>query len=203
MAAGLAASFASPKMPVTLLETGPGLPNAGYYFALTPERYLRPVLDNNAVVEAEAGGSLRILCSRDPSVLKSATEPGGTGPRVILMAFDWPGRAGDAKLEDLLGPIHGEIPAFLLTVSDRHPGNIEGLSRQFDALFPGAPALALFPGDKDDRAEGVEPCPFPEEMMAGLNSRKPPASPFLSGLTGEILQRLGSRKRGSARDRTG
>ena len=212
LSAGLAAAFGSQNAAVTLLETGPGLPCAGYYFALKPDCYLRPVLEDGAVVEADAGREIRVLYARDPALLRHPCIGHAAGPRVFLFAFDWPGSAGTAGLRGLLdsvpaleGPGGREgLPAFLLTVSDCQPGVAEGILRDFEELFPGGPALALFPGGENvEAAQGIEPCPFPVEMLEGLGRRKPPASDFLSGLAGEILQRLGSRKRGAASDRNG
>ena len=215
LSAGLAAAFGSQntsesqKAAVTLLETGPGLPSAGYYFALEPGCYLRPAIEPGAVVEANAGRSVEVICARDPVLLRQSDTGRVPGPRVFLFAFDWPGSAGSAGLRGMLDSIPAlreaggweGLPAFLLTLSERYPGSAEGILREFEALFPGGPALALFPGEKViETAQGIEPCPFPPEMLEGLARRKPPASSFLSGLAGEIFQRLGSRKRGAGSD---
>lgn len=207
LSAGLAAAFGSQSVAVTLLETGPGLPCAAYYFALGPDRYLRPVIEGGAVVEVESGRRVRVLCARDPALLRQSGIGHATGPRVLLFAFDWPGSARTAGLRGLLDSVPAlaggcgweGLPAFLLTVSDCHRGAAEGILRDFEELFPGGLALALFPGGENaEEVQGIEPCPFPEEMLEGLGRRKPPASDFISGLTGEILQRLGSRKGGAA-----
>ncbi len=212
LSAGLAAAFGSQNAAVTLLETGPGLPCAGYYFALGPDRYLRPVIEGGVVVEADAGRRIRVFCTRDPALLRHTGIGHASGPRVLLFAFDWPGSVGTAGLRGLLDSVPAfegsggweGLPAFLLTVSDCHPGTAEGILRDFEELFPGGPALALFPGGENaEAAQGIEPCPFPAEMLEGLGRRKPPASVFLSGLAGEILQRLGSRKGGVASDGSG
>ena len=212
LSAGLATAFGLQNAAVTLLETGPGLPCAGYYFALEPDRYLRPVIEEGAVVQADAGRKIKVISARDPVLLRHPDSAHAAGPHVILFAFDWPGSAGTAGLRGLLdsvpaleGPDGWEgLPAFLLTVSDCHRGAAEGILRDFEELFPGGPALALFPGGENvEAAQGIEPCPFPVEMLEGLGRRKPPVSAFLSGLAGEILQRLGSRKRGAASDRSG
>lgn len=212
LSAGLAATFGSQNAAVTLLETGPGLPCAGYYFALEPDRYLHPVIDGGAVVDLEASRRIRVLCARDPALLRHPGTGHTTGPRLLLFAFDWPGSAGTAGLRGLLDSVPAlagsggweGLPAFLLTVSDCHRGAAEGILRDFEELFPGGPALALFPGRENaEAAQGIEPCPFPVEMLEGLGRRKPPASAFISGLAGEVLQRLGSRKGGAANDGSG
>ncbi len=212
LSAGMAVAFGSQNAAVTLLETGQGLPCAGYYFALKPNRYLRLVIEDGAVVEADAGPNVRVRCARDPALLRHPGNGHAAGPSVILFAFDWPGSAGTAGLRGLLDSVPAlegpggweELPAFLLTVSDCRRGMAEGILRDFEDLFPGGPALALFPGgEKVEAAQGIEPCPFPAEMLDGLDRRKPPSSAFLSGLAVEILQRLGSRKRGAASDRKG
>lgn len=212
LSAGLAAAFGSQNAAVTLLETGPGLPCAGYYFALEPDCYLRPVIEEGAVVEAGTGRGVKVLCARDPALLCNPGNGQAAGPRVLLIAFDWPGSVGASGLRGLLDSIPAlegpggweDLPAFLLTGSGYHPGGTEGIFRDFEELFPGGPSLSLFPGEKNVEAEeGIEFCPFPAEMLEGLGRRKPPSSSFLSGLAGEILQRLGSRKRGATRDGSG
>ncbi len=203
LSAGLAAAFGSQNVVVTLLDAGRSLPNAGYYFALGPDRYLRPVLDEEAVVEADTGGGIRILCARDPALLRYQGDESSAGLRVILIAFDWRGTAAVDGLRSIFDALPAGLPAFLLTVSDCYPGAAEGILRAFDGIFPGGPAMALFPGGDEVPVGGIEPCPFPAELLKGLSRRKPPASVFLTGLAGEILQRLGSKKRGTTCDKIG
>ncbi len=202
LAAGLASAFGAQTASVTLLDAGRSLPNAGYYFALGPERYLRPVLDEGEVVETETGGGVKILCARDPALLEYREEGTTAKLRVVMVAFEWQGTDFTGGLRYILESVPTGFPAFLLTVSDCYPGGAEGILRAFEDIFPGGPALALFPGEEEVREKGIDPCPFPAEMLKGLSRRKPPASPFLTGLAGEILQRLGSRKRGAARGGT-
>lgn len=199
LAAGLASTFAAQNASVTLLDAGRSLPNAGYYFALAPDRYLRNALDPDAVVEMDTGGGVRCRCSRDPGLLEYRAGPPAPGLHVILAAFDWRGKG----IHGLLDSFPEEIPAFLLTVSDSYPGSGGGIVRELADTFPGIPALALFPGGDREWAGGIEPSPFPAEMLEALSRRKPPVSEFLTGLAGEILQRLGSRKRGAAHDSIG
>ncbi len=201
LSAGLAAAFGSQNASVTLLDVGRSLPNAGYYFALGPERYLRPVLDEGAVVETDAGGGVRIRCARDPALLRYQDNAASAGLRVILIALEWNGTAASDELRSICDAVPADLPAFLLTVTDSYPGSVDGISRAFDDIFPGGPAMALFPGGEETPAGGIEPCPFPAELLKDLSRRKPPVSSFLTGLAGEILQRLGSRKRGAACDR--
>jgi hypothetical protein len=198
LSSGLAVAFGSQNIAVTLLDTGPGLPNAGYYFALEPDHYLRPVLDEKAVVEIDAGRGVRVLSTRDPDILKNPGNGYAGGTRILLIAFEWPGSVGAAGLRGLPG-LREDLSAFLLTVSDYGSAGGEGILRAFEELFPGGPALALFPGEGKTPAGSIEPCPFPVEMLEGLSRRKPPVSTFLTGLAGEILQRLGSRKKGAVR----
>jgi hypothetical protein len=199
VSAGLASAFAAHNAAVTLLDAGRGLPNAGYYFALAPHRYLLNVLDPGAVVDIDTGGGVRCICSRDPGRLEYRDGPPGPGLRVILSAFEWRARG----IQALLDSFPEDIPAFLLTVSDSYPGAAGGIVRELEDIFPGIPALALYPGREREGEGGIEPCPFPADMLELLGRRKPPVSEFLTGLAGEILQRLGSRKRGAARDRIG
>ena len=50
LAAGCSYALAGKGLGVTLLEFDTGLPNVGYYFGLEASRYLRPVLDDEALV---------------------------------------------------------------------------------------------------------------------------------------------------------
>jgi hypothetical protein len=224
---------------VVLLEMISGLPCAGYYFAMGPDSYLRPVIEPGAVVEASDGGNVRILCAREPLMLCHPGTGYAAGPRILIFASDWPGIAGNGGLRGLLDSVPAlkdsggweKLPAFLLTLSDHYPAAVDEILREFETLFPGGSALALFPerrdrvgeapgienplkvdargkdqdGESDEEegrqeVRGIEPCPFPLDMLEGLSRRKPPASAFLTGLAGEIFQRLGSRKRGAAGD---
>jgi len=203
LSSGLAVAFGSNNADVVLLDVGLSLPNAGYYFALGPGRYLRSVLDAAAAVETEAGRGVRIICSRDPDLKGYLDEKTAGELNVIIVAFEWQGKTSGNMLRGLSDSLPSEIPAFLLTVSDSCPGSAEYILGEFEDIFPGGPALALYPGAENAQVAGIEPCPFPVEMLEGLSRRKPPASTFFTGLTGEILQRLGSRKKGAARDGIG
>ena len=203
LSSGLAVAFGSQDADVILLDVGRSLPNAGYYFALGPDHYLRPVLDAAAAVETEAGHGVRVICSRDSDLQGYSTESPAGGLRVIIVAFEWRGMAAGNMLRGVSDSLPSDVPAFLLTVSGSPPGSAEGIMNEFGDIFPGGPALALYPGVEGARAGSVEPCPFPVEMLTGLSMRKPPSSTFLTGLVGEILQRLGSRKKGAARDGIG
>jgi hypothetical protein len=191
LAAGLAEAFAAHNAAVTLIESWVSLPNTGYYFALESSRYLMPVLEPEAVIEIEAGSRLRVFSARAPAV--PGPEP---GPGVTIAAFDWP-------FEEGLQAVAGDSPAMLLTVSEEGSSALDTLIREFAGVYPGAPVMSLYPGEKREGPEGVEQCPFPRGMLAELSRRKPPESQFLGGLAGEILQRLGSRRKGVKDERTG
>jgi hypothetical protein len=209
LSAGLAAALGSQNAAVTLLETGPGMPCAGYYFALAPGRYLGPVLEPGSVVEAGHGRSVVSVYSRDPALLIDPGTGYAAGPRIVLVAFEWEGAACDPVLAGLLDSIPAlggsgrwaGLPAFLLTVSDHCPVSTEEIRLVFEGLFPGGESLSLYPGGVEGGAPpGIEPSPFPVEMLRDLPRRRPPASSFMSGLAGEVIQRLGSKRRGAAGD---
>ena len=44
ISSGISAAVSSENIPVTLLESGYSMPNAGYYFSFEPEEYLSPTL---------------------------------------------------------------------------------------------------------------------------------------------------------------
>jgi hypothetical protein len=220
MSAGLAAAFESHGAAVTVLETGPGLPCAGYYFALEPGRYLKPALDDRSIVEAEAGRSIGLVYARDPALLirpeRDRSIPGR--PVVMLLSFDWQRGEGPGNLGEMLDSIPAlrkrdggmgrqwaDLPAFLLTVSSSGPYAAENTARTLRELFPGAPGMSLF-SDRQveskmtEQSPCLDPCPFPHTLSRGMARRVPPSSDFLSGLAGELLQRLGSRRGGRQDD---
>ena len=92
LAAGLSAAIASRGVDCTLLETGPGLPNAGFYFSLPPAAYLLPALDGVGVVEGRAGDRLAFRYAPEPEALVSADGGGEEGrPHVVLLAWSGAG----------------------------------------------------------------------------------------------------------------
>jgi hypothetical protein len=209
LASGLTAAFGSHGTAVDLLETGEGQPCAGYYFALDPRVYLRPVIDSNLTVEHQEPGGARILYAKAPSLLRASSEAIPHSPRVILLAFDWPESAGSGGLRGVLDAVpalNGEggwrdYPAFLLKASLSRDRWSNGLSQEFAELFPGGSSLSLFPGGGEDQpGDGAKECPFPADMLEGLSRRSQPSSLFLSGLAGEVLQKLGTRKKGALHD---
>ncbi len=212
LSAGLGAAFGSAGARVVLLETGPGQPCAGYYFALPPGRYLRPVLDGEAVVEAGTQAGVTAFYSRNPSrlrlpALSGVRETRAGEPHVILVAFDRPAVSEGGGVRRLLDSIRSpsgeawwrDLPAFILLTSQaRDPGTGE-LPAGFGDLFPAAPVLMVHPGGSGSGAAGrLEDCPLPAGILEGLAMRRPPVSTFFSGLAAEILQRLGSGLKGAA-----
>jgi hypothetical protein len=199
LASGLASAAASTGAKVTLLEAGEGLPNAGYYFALPPREYMRPVLDRTSAVEIDGGRGLKVLSVRDPAVLRY-TDGSQAGPGLTVCAFDWPCEAG---LDVLAGPFAEGAAAMLLVVSEAYGPAAEELRRGFGELFPGSPVKALCGEREADWPEGFETSPVPHTMLEGLGRRRPPVSAYLDGLAAELLQRLGSRRKGTGGERTG
>jgi hypothetical protein len=216
LSSGLAAAMESQGAEVTLLEVGGGLPSAGYYFALDPGRYLRPVLEADSIVEAEVGRSINLIHARDPSMFSQSPDISrfGSSARVNLLAVERSALRDRENLADILGAARilprggvdepggwNDLPVFLLSVSVSPPDDVDAASGKLRSLFPAAPFMHLYPqrfhgeATDRDRVGGVDACPFPEELKGGMARRIPPSSPFLSGLAGEILQKLGSAMR--------
>lgn len=197
-AAGLARAFEAAGLDVTLLETGRALPNAGFYFALEPSAYLRPVLDPRAIVSGRPAGSLRFAYARDPSRLLPPSRGEGLPgrARIVLFAFD---RSVPAPLEGL-PPFVGELfPAATVPVSAGAPrraalvtagpddagGWLARLRRRFEDAFPGAPVLDL-PLDGDEGTARRSNGGYGE----GIARRSPPVLDLFGGAASSLLQRL-------------
>ena len=192
-AAGLARALAAAGLDVTLLETGRALPNAGYYFALEPAAYLRPVLDPRAVVSGPGDGSIRFHYARDqlrlPLPPREGQVPGRA--RIVLFAFDR-SAAGErsavpARFHDLLcaaseqergsgdaGERTARRVALVTAGPDSDDGYLGRMQRSFEDAFPGAPCFPI---------QGAE-------VPAGIARRSPPSLELFGGIAAQLLQRL-------------
>jgi len=217
-AAGLARALEAAGMDVTLLEAGRALPNAGFYFALEPSVYLRPVLDPRAVVSGSPAGSLRFHYARDPGRLplppREGTVPGRA--RIVLFAFDRTAGGGEpaipARVHDLLCAVSVEAHAApddtarerrvaLVTAGPDPAGAyLDALRKRFEEAFPGIPALRMqgepstgAPGKPDGSGGTSMP-----EVPPHIARRSPPSLELVGGTAAELLQRLA---RGRQEDR--
>ncbi|MDD3642586.1 MAG: hypothetical protein PHQ19_03880 [Candidatus Krumholzibacteria bacterium] len=202
--AGLARALESAGLDVTLLETGRALPNAGFYFALGPGAYLRPVLDPRAVVSGPPAGPLRFHYARDPSRLPLPPREGGVPGRARIVIFAFSRSAVGTRpavpsiFRDLLSATSGREPqapdgsdphggrVALVTAGpddpDRYLGAVRG---SFEEEFPGAPVLALYGADGGD-----DPGAARGAITAGMARRCPPALDLFGGIAASLLQRL-------------
>lgn len=195
---------------MTILETGPSLPNVGYYFALEPAEYLSLSLGRAGSISGLKGDSIRFACAAWPGDLSAAGArfPGAARSHVIVNAFDQEAlRAGGSMPPELVeawraGSLRGAgaaAHALVLFCDARGAVTAGDLPASFRNSFPGSavflpvgavPRLAGGSG-----ASGVEYFELPEARLPGLARRAAPQDPFFQGLASRILRILGSMSR--------
>jgi hypothetical protein len=213
LASGAAAALAREgDSRVTILETGPSLPNVGYYFALEPAEYLSLSLGRGGSINGLRGDSLRFACAASPGGLSLAGARFQASARshVIVNAFDSEAlRAGGSMPPELIeawraGSLHGAgaaAHALVLFCDASGAVTAEDLPASFRRCFPGGTVFlpvgaGAFPGLAGGAGpSGVEYFELPAERLPGLARRAAPRDPFFQGLASRILRILGSMSR--------
>lgn len=210
IASGISSLICKHNANVTLIDLSPGLPNAGYLFALPPNEYLKPVIERGAFVRKDVNGSLRIACARESDAFEpfkaEFSEDGAA--HFIIEAFDTEGRSARescdilsrlARLCSLRAAEPRPEPAVVLitdgskTVADSFgPAEIAGLAPRA-AVLTGV-GNALSPLERSV-VESIR-IPPPDEIIS--DRRIPPEGEFISGFVNSMLQRISS---GSHKDR--
>ncbi|MDZ7861076.1 MAG: hypothetical protein U5O15_10515 [Candidatus Krumholzibacteriota bacterium] len=206
LASGISASIARHDVNVTLVECGSGMPNAGYYFALEPEEYLSPILEEKVVIERTIYDSLRFVYAEHPYMLRPFN--GGfvrdNTAHIVVEAFNfYPGTSRKNYLEEILrgSPFYslkdesGSVVPFVIIILDydrvvKDNDFLDLLS----CIAPGAQLYASgripvkrtgrFDMEKLDLSSGID-------YLFG--KRLPPSGPFFSGFTNTLLQKIGGR----------
>lgn len=185
-AAGTARALEASGMDVTLIETGAGLPNAGYYFGLPARDYLSPSVCPGSVVEGRATPALRYFCFRElPDPFTPPPGPSMPGrPRVTVVAYGPPDSFERMPFEP------GEAAALVLF--DLEGGSPFGESER-DSFETHRPEMPVFLVSKAHCGEGAERPParvLPDTVIGRLADRAVSSDPFFYGLSSEILQRI-------------
>ena len=212
LASGLSVCIASKNINVTLVESGRGLPNAGYYFTFEPEEYLLPALDKKKLLKRSLSDSLRFIYARTPSLFEPFEEnfARNTETHIIIEAFDFLQGDQTDYWEELLrisafySLNYGNerlVPDVIIIINSGDQLQNVGL---FDSIVEFAPEATVFTGGEvlDELAGRIDAKKL--NILAGMDisfgRRLPPSGPFFSGFTNTLLQKIGSRWKGKQKD---
>jgi hypothetical protein len=209
LAAGLSAAFARQGPRVSLLEVCGNLPTIGYYFGMESAEYLSPALDRAALVSGAWNGTVRYCFSASLSSFRGylGKEPDLPAPHVIVVAFPYPSRPGEAPFLASLRSVSGVLaaeaapggcPPDAIVVA----GGAEGAKRIGEcaagmrAAFPGA--AGFFAANVSARAAGAfERISLPDDLRRSWARRVPPVDPWFDDLAAGLLQVVSQRRRGT------
>lgn len=189
-ATGLAAAIAARGVDCTLLETGTGLPNAGFYFSLSPAEYLAPALDGEGVVEGQSGDRIVFVYAPEPAGLVSR---GGKGdarrPHVVLLA--WSGRGDGTRPAVLRAACRSRLRR---KDADGQPAAIVRFGANVPAIrFESGPAPLVYLVDGEGAAD--ERFALPGSFGVGAARPVPPGGELFDGLAASLLQRAAGRRK--------
>jgi hypothetical protein len=208
LASGLSVCIARKNINVTLVETGRGLPNAGYYFAFEPEEYLLPVLEEKKLLKRSVSDSLRFIYARTPSLLEPFEEKFARNnePHIIIEAFDFLQGGRTDYWEEFLrisafySLNYGNnrlVPDVIIVVNSGDSLQKAGL---FDSIVELAPEATFFTDVEisEELTGRIDATRL--NILAGMDisfgRRLPPSGPFFSGFTNTLLQKIGSKWKG-------
>jgi hypothetical protein len=205
-AAGFAYAFARYAETVTIVETGRGLPNCGYYFSLEPAEYLRPLVDERAIVSGFPSEGIRYIYSNweGNNQILSKEFPPASFPHFILQAFSYPRRKERGELIQSLkmasghysfsNTMGGPLPEVLLLVED-----VSSPCRRIVEMYKQEEEdiIILYvhlPGDfvceeAEDNVSAPAPC------LWGGYRRIPPSHSYFDSLSTRIVQMVSTRRR--------
>ncbi|UCF05665.1 MAG: hypothetical protein JSV33_01100 [bacterium] len=209
LAAGIGTAFADANLCVTLLEVGAGLPNVGFYFALQPEEYLKPVLDQTSIVEGVAEKSIRFMYARSAGALDGFRPRFGppTFPHVILLAVSSSGPVSCVETLRRLCEDVRPLPGTGSLGIDAPDGAVvfgdADSAAEWDCVMQHArkrnPQAALYlvgPPDAGTGGERIdEHLALPRDLTERWGHPMPASGPFFESLTTSILQLISSRRR--------
>jgi hypothetical protein len=194
-AAGFCYALACKDLSVTLLEFISGLPSVGYYFGIDGSQYLKPSLDDTAIVTGRVEQRIEFACCRRAASLErfTAARPAIDRPRVVLAAFELSGstleRSFSLEVEEQCGRVAGGsgAPDAAVVVADAvAAGPMIGI---IEDRFPGVLVFRVVCGPEAGTSSAAsETYLLPEEIRSSWGARTAPKEPFFDGLASNVLQ---------------
>ena len=210
LASGFGASLARLGLHVTLLETGDGLPNLGYYFALEPSRHLAASLDRTAVISGLYEPLLRFASAPDATELARFRHkaPFGGYPHVIVTAFSYSGGPPDKGYLTILkacaGRFSGKGPAAELSpeaiVLFYGGDNAAETADSFRSLYPESVLFSAGLAGGVEKVETDEQIVLPSGYDAGRRKRAASDGAFFDDLASSLLQAVSHRRKRKIRN---
>ncbi|MBN2183924.1 MAG: hypothetical protein JW746_01200 [Candidatus Krumholzibacteriota bacterium] len=212
ISSGLSSAVSAENIPVTLLETGYSMPNAGYYFSFEPEEYLSTTLGGRKGFKKKVNDYLRYSYASRYADLERYDDPFST-PSALQLTIEAFGPAvpggtmADQKiLADLSSkPVKKYDHIFsrgrTLVIFDCC-GEDDWIDYLCSAFRTGSSSDPIFvigmgkgngPG-RDPSISGYSEryLEMPPGFMKDLGKRIPPVSTFMRGLAGSITRSIAS-----------
>lgn len=219
IASGIASALSSPGISVTLLESGTSLPNAGYYFALSPEEYLEPALHPDRRLRVEVSGGLRYSYSTQPCRQGGFERdfPVPAAAHVIVSVFDrsslTPG-SGAVKIRGYAldnfslraGGRRELSEAVVIFCGDEDEEDAHEIISSIRGVFASPQAIIASSAEEKsftwtDQVEKPVMMRLHGDFQKDAARRTPPGSPFFGGLAANLMQTISLKLR-STRDGT-
>jgi hypothetical protein len=201
-AAGCSFALAAKGLGVTLLEFDRGLPNIGYYFGVDASRYLKPVLDDAALVTGRVEPGIEFACCRRPESLNgfSAARANTDPPNIVLVAFELSGAASDSDHIDAIQQQSSRIagreagPDAVVIVADA--GAVQPIIGLVGNRSPGELVFHVVCGTESGGYSGAsEAYSLPDGISSSWGARSAPEDPFFDGLVSNLLQVISHRRK--------
>ena len=212
LATGFGAALARLGLHVTLLETGDGLPNLGYYFALEPSLHLAASLDRTTIVSGMNESLLRFASAPDVSELARFRHkaPFGGYPHVIVTSFSYSGAPLDkgylTMLKACAGRFSGAGPVAELSpeaiVLFCAGNNAAETADSFRSLYPESVFFAAGPDSGVEKVAADERIVLPSGYDDGRMKRAAPNGAFFDDLASSLLQAVSHRRKRTIRNVT-
>ncbi len=205
-AAGLAVALASTGGEVTLVETGWGLPNCGYYFSGEPDDYLTPLLKEGKILCGSREDRIRYVYSvrYDQEELLELDLCPPVFPHFVLQVFSVPRKEEYGELTRSLKAASGNysfsrnscgaVPEVLMVLT-RHSSYCDRLARVFRGNHEDIVVLFIHPGNDYNSDESDDSIAMPDFCLWGGEKKIPPEDRQFGGLAEGIMQMISTRRR--------
>jgi hypothetical protein len=211
LSAGISAFISGGGSLVTLVEAGNSLPNAGYYFALEPERYLLPFIGDGDSLNELISPSLRYAFSTGNDSLRQFEERFAEKklPHFIIHSFGVPSGTGAFPFETIVAgsrcyslkpePV-SEGPDAVLLADFAPDSDIAGLLERIGETAPGVRIFETGTGSRDT-TEDIRPERIEPPGAAGIRPerRAVPVGPEFTSFMNVLLRRISGALAGSGK----